>query len=392
MRARSGFAGAILLALSIPALAQRPDVQPYHRAQPIPAVYDAAGQEDPPPASVDRVPIGYFGPSDPGHFAGGSVWQGTVLAIEQANAAGGWHGVPFVLVPVWSENPWTAGAARLIAMLYSERAPVLIAGIDGPSAHLAEQVTTKALIPVVNPAATDRSIQTAGVPWMFTCLPGDHLQATVLTDAIARDGQPFALLTATDHDSRAFAGQLKTAFAESRMSPKFQVEFEAGTNDSPDLGQRVLDFAVHSLVLVAGPHDTARVLRVIRERGFAGRIYAGPAASRAATLAAADGAAEGVFFPLLVQDVAETASLRVAFRTRFGREPDWAAEDAWDTANIVVAAIRKAGMNRARIRDAIEGLSPWHGATGTIHWDERGQNDRGVRLGVIRNGQPAVAN
>ena len=337
------------------------------------------------------MPIGYFGPSDPAHFEGGSIWQGTVLATEQANAAGGWHGVPFVLVSVWSENPWTAGASRLIAMLYSERAPVLIAGIDGPTAHLAEQVSTKVLIPIVNPAASDRSIQTADVPWMFTCVPGDHLQATVLSHAMAHAGGSFALLTATDHDSRSFVGHLTTAFAESGISPKFHVEFESGTGDVADLNRRVVDLGVHALVLVAGPRDTARVLRIVRGGGFAGPIYAGPAVSRAATLTAADGAAEGVFFPLLVEDVAETASFRVAFRTRFGREPDWAAEDAWDTANIVVAAIRKAGMNRARIRDAIQGLSPWHGATGTIHWDERGQNDRRVRLGVVRNGQPAAA-
>ncbi|MGA2183394.1 MAG: ABC transporter substrate-binding protein [Bryobacteraceae bacterium] len=244
---------------------------------------------------------------------------------------------------------------RLIAMVYSERMPVLIAGIDGPSAHLAEQVTTKVLIPMANPAAADRSIQTAGVPWMFSCVPGDHLQALVLSHSIAATGKPFALLTAADHDSRSFAGHLSTAFAESGISPKFRVEFESGTGNVADLGRRVLDLGVHSLVLVAGPRDTAAVLKLVRGGGFTGPIDAGPAVRRAATLTATDGAAEGVFFPLLVEDVAETASFRVAFRTRFGREPDWAAEHAWDTANIVVAAIRKAGINRARIRDAIQG-------------------------------------
>ena len=136
-------AAAFLAVLAIAAQSPRSDVQPYRRADPIPAVYDAADVDGPSPATVNQVPIAYFGPPDPAHFEGGSIWQGTVLAIEQANASGGWHGVPFVLLPVWSENPWKAGVARLIATVYSERTPVIIAGIDGATAHLAEQVSTR---------------------------------------------------------------------------------------------------------------------------------------------------------------------------------------------------------------------------------------------------------
>jgi ABC-type branched-subunit amino acid transport system substrate-binding protein len=68
------------------------------------------------------------------------------------------------------------------------------------------------------------------------------------------------------------------------------------------------------------------------------------------------------------------------FLTRYGRLPDYTAAHAYDAANIVIAAIRTAGLNRSRIRDAVQALSPTRGVTGAIEWDEQGQNRRGVSL------------
>ena len=71
--------------------------------------YAGPGREEPAPADVDEVRIGYFGPSDPAHPAGGDLWLAAGMAIEDANTAGGLNGTPFRLVPVWSENPWGTG-------------------------------------------------------------------------------------------------------------------------------------------------------------------------------------------------------------------------------------------------------------------------------------------
>ena len=53
----------------------------------------------------------------------------------------------------------------------------ILGGIDGPSTHIAEQVTTKAWLPLLCAVSSDRTANAAVVPWMFSLLPGDHLQA-----------------------------------------------------------------------------------------------------------------------------------------------------------------------------------------------------------------------
>jgi len=50
----------------------------------------------------------------------------------------------------------------------------------------------------------------------------------------------------------------------------------------------------------------------------------------------------------------------------------------------VASAMRKAGLNRARIRDAVRALAPWPGASGDVTWDALGRNERVVALGVWR--------
>jgi branched-chain amino acid transport system substrate-binding protein len=76
-------------------------------------------------------------------------------------------------------------------------------------------------------------------------------------------------------------------------------------------------------------------------------------------------------------------AFRAKFLTRYGRSPDYTAAHAYDSANIVITAIRQAGLNRPRIRDAVQALSPTYGVTGAIAWDSQGQNDRAVSLRVF---------
>ena len=72
-----------------------------------------------------------------------------------------------------------------------------------------------------------------------------------------------------------------------------------------------------------------------------------------------------------------------------GGDPDYTAAYAFDAANILVDAVRSAGLNRARIRDAVRADSPYRSVTGTIEWDPQGQNRTAAAMRAITNvGQP----
>jgi ABC-type branched-subunit amino acid transport system substrate-binding protein len=124
------------------------------------------------------------------------------------------------------------------------------------------------------------------------------------------------------------------------------------------------------VALVAGPADSVRFLRALHASGFGGRIYAGPWVARLTAL----GAAEGVVFPFPLESLPEGF-------------PDYAAVYAYDAANLVIAAIRKAGLNRVRIYDAIRELSGSTGASGVIRFDALGRRAHPVWLATVRGGR-----
>ena len=101
-------------------------------------------------------------------------------------------------------------------------------------------------------------------------------------------------------------------------------------------------------------------------------------------------AAEGVRFPLLfVAGSADTNAAR--FIERFSAErqrpPDYTSALTYDATRLLIEAIRRAGPSRARIREALTQLSPWHGIGGPIDFDGTGQNTRtNICMGTIRDG------
>jgi len=343
--------------------------QPHRSARQQVPEYHGPGREEPAPRDLKEVRLGYFAPADARHPEGATLWLGAIRALEEANREGGYQGLPFRLVPAWADNPWTAGAGALARLIYQEHVWAVIGALDGASTHLAEQVALKARVTLLNPAATDRTLHGANVPWLFSLSPGDHLIAPVLRAALG--GRRFLLVSATDHDSRALVAALKA-------TPAAHIEFQPGTTEVSALAARVAEARPEAVLVIAGARDSARVVVAVRRLGCAAPVVCGPSAGRRAFLDEAGDAAEGIQFPLLVDPA------------RLGPHADYAAACAFDAVRLLVTAIRKAGLNRARIRDAVRELSGWQGAAGVIRWDALGQNDRPVRLGQIRQGRVTV--
>ncbi|MFB3777400.1 MAG: ABC transporter substrate-binding protein [Bryobacteraceae bacterium] len=317
----------ILAALTaVCALAQAP----YKDVLTSPPEYLGPGSEAPEPAGLTEVRIGFFGSTED------TIWQGALRAVEEANRGGGYRGLPFRLVSRWSDNPWRSGAAHVVRLAYEDQVWAILGGIDGATTHLAEQVVVKARLPLVSPASTDRTVNQASVPWMFTLMPEDDRLAGVLARALAGE-RSLTLASATDHDSRAFLFELRKAMADVSIAPAFHFEFDSGSG-AEAAAARARDAS--AVVLIAGPDDSARFLRALRTPGFGGRVYAAHWVARRGALAEA----EGVVFPYALESPPDGF-------------PDYAAAYAYEATTMVTEAVRQGGLNRVKIYEAIRAAS-----------------------------------
>lgn len=398
---------------------------PYFRVREHEAHYAGPGRETPAPEDLAEVRVGWFGPDDPAHPFAGQMFLAAKMAVDEANADGGYQGRPFRLLPAWSESPWGSGVRDLTRLVYDQGIWAVVGGPDGPSAHLVEQVVAKARLPFISPVSTDQSVNLVNVPWMFSLAPSDDVLADVLAEAIAavlrkRELLPgretvlasatasngtlpcgarlntaggLVVVSATDHDSRVFTDELTRDLLRQGILPRRRFDLMLGKEDHAALLKELGDSDAAVLALLAGSRDAAGFLIALRQAGLFMPVFGGPPMGRRTFVAAAGEYAEGVVFPLLwspIDDGQRAGDFAARFQARFGIQPDYTAAYAYDAMYFLIAAIRLGGLNRPLIRDAVRDLSPRLGVTGVITWDATGQNQREVRLGTIRAGVPVM--
>jgi len=92
------------------------------------------------------------------------------------------------LVGISSDGPWGKASSELVQAVYGNRVLGVIA-TDRNASHLAEQIGTKAFVPVLVISA-DRMLTSTNVPWIFRVPERTPVEQAVriFADAIARAG------------------------------------------------------------------------------------------------------------------------------------------------------------------------------------------------------------
>ena len=339
------------------AFGQTPAVPYKDRSKSIPQSPDT-GEPETEPGEIKDVPLGYFGPSDTSHPLGGGMWAGVSLGIRRANKEGGYMGKPFRLVTAWAPDPWRGGVSQLARVTYVDHVWGILTGIDANTAHLAEQIATKALVPVLDVASTDLTVNGAAVPWIFSATPSDDAVASVLAPALARTAEhDYAILAGVDHDSRMTTAALTRKHAAARV-----IDYQTEIPEVPQTAKAV--------VIVAGPLESAKLLQAVRAHSAALPVFGGPMMARASFLHAAGAVAEGVIVPLLAAPPSEY-------------NWDYTAVIGEASATLMAAAIRKAGLRRSAIRDALHHLPPPGGG----EWAPDGRTLRPAALAQFARGR-----
>ncbi|HVO13485.1 MAG TPA: ABC transporter substrate-binding protein [Vicinamibacteria bacterium] len=368
---------ALVLLLAGPAVSSPPAPhEPSHRAGQEPLDFRGPGRDAPEPP-VSEVVLGWFGPGDPDHPEFGELWRGAALALEQENAAGGYHGKPFRLQPAWSESPWKAGVREVTRLVYETQAWAVLGGVDGNTTHLAVQIALKSYFLLLSPGSTDVTADLANVPWLFSLPPSDEALAPAIVGAIASNagGSGFAVAAGTDHDAHAALVAVKRVLGARQLAPRVIVEMPEVDPDLPDVVRRLLVPPPSAVVVLARSALAGRLVAELRRAGYRGEVIGGATLGRAAFARAAGVAADGVVAPAWV-DAARPPwrAFAEAYQRRWSSPADAAAADGYDAVRLVAAAVRATGLNRPRIRDAVRALMPWTGASGTVEWNALGRN------------------
>ena len=215
----------------------------------IPTSIRGAGRDIPEPKDLTEVRIGFFGPIEhnPEQVFGLRMLHGAQLAVEEANARGGYGGKPFKLMlhndydnwqakTVYGDDRptdptiWGSASNEVVKMVYDDQDWAIFGSISSESTHIALRVALKAEIPIVNSASTDPTIPETYIPWYFTDLQDDRVQCLTLARHIYTELGLKRVAIAARQQSLwpLWRAQVSRCFAAAGPSRRDRAEVSAG--------------------------------------------------------------------------------------------------------------------------------------------------------------------
>jgi ABC-type branched-subunit amino acid transport system substrate-binding protein len=347
--------------------------------------YTGPGRAIPEPEDLETVKIGFIGPimATVSVATGGKsheeplglqMLRGSRLAIEQANARGGYlkRKLPFELVVANDNGLWGASGNEIVKMAYKDEVWAILGTIDGANSHIAIRVALKAELPMINTGDTDPTFIETNIPWVFRCISDDRQMGYLLVDYLYRKlgFKRIGIIRGSNRYGRF--GVREVIDGSRRLGNPIAIEmaYKLGTTDFSLQLQRLREANVEAVVHWGDGVDAAEILNQMREAGMAHPYFTSDRAVTSEFSEVAGQNAEGVWavYPWnpLRKDPKLDAFRRI-FRNRFGVEADTYAAHGYDGMNMLIWATQVAGLNRAKIRDVLAYRSkPWPGVTGDI--------------------------
>jgi len=367
------------------------DVEPFRHVKPykehflLQMEYTGPGRAKPEPEHVETVKLGFIGPimATVSVATGGKsheeplgikMLQGARLAVEQANAAGGYRkrGIPFELVISNDNGLWGASGNEIVKLAYKDKVWAILGTIDGANSHIAIRVALKAEIVMMNSGDTDPTFIETNIPWVIRCIGDDRQQSYLLVDYLYRKLglTRVGVVRASNRYGRFGVREIRDGSRRLGHPIVLEMAYPVGSTDFALQLERLKQADVQAIVHWGDAEDGAHILNQMRAMGMNQPYFCCDRCVSDQFLQIAGAHAEGVVCTYPWNPDRRDARLeafRAAFRKRFGEEPETYAAHAYDGMSMLIWAVQVAGLNRAKIRDVLAyRTKPWPGVTGGI--------------------------
>jgi branched-chain amino acid transport system substrate-binding protein len=383
---------------------------PYDRNYIHPNIYSGAARDIPDPKDITEVRIGFFGPvaPNPESVFGERMLHGAQLAVEEANARGGYGGKPFKLMlhndydnwqakAVYGEDRptdpaiWGSASNEVVKMVYDDHDWAIFGSISSESTHIALRVALRAEIPIVNSASTDPTIPETYIPWYFTDLQDDRVQCLTLARHIFTELglKRVALLRVNSRYGRFGVAKFRDAARRLGHPVVIEQKFLPGDTDFSQPLRVIRSSRADAIVLWTDEGPAANILKQLRAAGMKQPVFGSYRTLGPTLLAQAGEAAEGfkAVFPYdPTRQDPRWLDFNRRFEDRFHQQPEQFAALAYDAMNALLDSICKAGLNRARIHDALASIEQYDGVTGHMVFDPNQKNVAPMYLATVHNG------
>ncbi len=320
--------------------------------------------------------------------------EGTKLAIEEINASGGVLGKPIKLLT--EDNQSKAGEpANVVNKLISKDGAVAILGEVASSRSLeAAPICQQNGIPMVSPASTNPKVTETG-DFIFRVCFIDPFQGTVMANFATNTlkAKKVAIFTDVKSDySKGLAKFFKEGIAKNGGQVVAELDFNGGDKDFKAQLTAIKSAGPDAIFVPGYYTDVALIAIQAKQLGLNVPLCGGDGWESQTLLDIGKDAVEGHYFSTHYAADAATpkvAAFVEAYKKRYnGKTPDAMAALGYDSAMILVDAIKRAGSTDGKaIRDALAATKDYDAVTGKISIDSNRDASKSAVILQVKDGK-----
>ena len=340
----------------------------------------------------EPIKIGLIaGLSDRGSDFGESVRNGVILAIEQQNQAGGINGRKIELV-VRDDGQDKAVATKAAEELISLRPDIIIGPVTSSMATVIMPLMDQAGQAIISPTVASTNFY--GKDDNFFRVNCTTREAAIQHAKVLYERGSRRVGLAFDTSNLPFSGTWVEAFSAEfaklggSTSGTSGFESVASTSFSQVIA-RLISTNPDAMIFVASTLDTARLAQQARRLAPGVPLSSSEWAASAEALSEMGGSAvEGMLMTHAYDRNDERPAykkFRSDFKNRFQREFGSFSLLAYDTANVVMAAMKQRSKDE-NMKTALLKYAPFQGVQQEIRFDANGDATRKVFFTEIRDG------
>ena len=341
---------------------------------------------------IPTVRIGLLGSFEgPGGVYGRAMEKGVMMALDEINQAGGLHGRKVEIVKGNDDNDMGKNGHETVRLI-DEGCWGILGSVHSGCTHVAARITLKSEVPQLTSISTDPTIGLINSPWMFRCLVDDRGQGRALANLIFKKLN-YKKVGLVIHKNRygKMGGKEISAIAKAQGTPLvFKEEFTSAQKDFGKIIRTIRRSRVDAIVIWGLYGPAGRLVRALGKQRVNVQIFGSDGIVAPAFVDVAGPASNGAIVTYPYDETRDEAMNRAfikRYRRRYKEDPDSFSAHGYDAMVLMCSAIRKAGLNRYRIRDTLANTKDFPGVTGRITFDHQGNDTRDVTFALIENGR-----
>lgn len=345
-------------------------------------------------SAADTIKIGEYASMTGKEAAyGQDSHKGTLLAVEEVNAAGGVLGRKLELITEDDQSKQGESATVVKKLISREKVVAILGEVASIRSLEAAPVVQAAKIPMITPSSVNARVTETG-NYIFRVCFVDSFQGAVLAKFV-KDSLKVKRVAILTSVSNAYSVGMTRIFKERFVAGGGTIAAEQRYNegDKDFRAQLTAIKAANVEAIFASGYYTEGALICVQARGLGMNvpIFGGDGWDAPTLIEIGGKAMEGTYFSTHYSPDNPTpavARFNQRYRERWGELPNAWAALGYDSVLVLADALKRAGSTEpARLRDAIAATKNFPAVTGSITIDANRNASKAAVILTIKDGE-----